>query len=78
MSTLNYAKYLLDQLFICLGLFCKRVSTMGVNTRGQSTLGCPTLHLFLVGWDIMGIGYMALWGFGAKCLTGWMDEVDTP
>ena len=21
---------------------------------------------------------MDLWGFGAKCLTGWMDEVDTP
>ena len=26
----------------------------------------------------MGIGYMALWGFGAKCLIGWMDEADTP
>ena len=25
----------------------------------------------------MGIGYMALWGFGAKCRTG-LDEVDTP
>ena len=22
----------------------------------------------------MGIGYMALWGFGAKCLSGWMGE----
>ena len=21
---------------------------------------------------------MALWGFGAKCLIGWMDEADTP
>ena len=27
----------------------------------------------------MGIGYIALWGFGAKSGTGWMgDEVDTP
>ena len=25
----------------------------------------------------MGIGYMALWGFGAKCwLDGWVDGVD--
>ena len=22
----------------------------------------------------LGIGYMALWGFGAKCLTGWVME----
>ena len=25
----------------------------------------------------MGIGYMALWGFGAKCRSGW-SGVDTP
>ena len=26
----------------------------------------------------MGIGHMALWGFGAKCMTGWggVDGVD--
>ena len=28
------------------------------------------IHLLLDGYDTMGIGYMALWGFGAKCWTG--------
>ena len=28
------------------------------------------IHISLYGYDTMGIGYMALWGFGAKC---WMD-----
>ena len=31
------------------------------------------LCILLYGLDTMGIGYMAIWGFGAKCLTGWMD-----
>ena len=28
------------------------------------------IYLMLDGWDTTGIGYMALWGFGAKCWTG--------
>ena len=43
------------------------------------------LYLMLDGQDTTGIGYMALWGFGAKCRsgvgewTGWMDGwMDTP
>ena len=26
----------------------------------------------------LGIGYMALWGFQAKCQTGWLSGVGTP
>ena len=29
------------------------------------------MYILLDGYDTMGIGYIALWGFGAKCLTGW-------
>ena len=29
------------------------------------------IYLMLDGQDTTGIGYMALWGFGAKCVTGW-------
>ena len=37
------------------------------------------IYLMLDGQDTTGIGYMALLGFGAKCLSGWMDGVgDTP
>ena len=28
------------------------------------------IHISLDGYDTMGIGYMALWGFGAKCWSG--------
>ena len=28
------------------------------------------IHILLDGYDTMGIGYMALWGFRAKCGTG--------
>ena len=28
------------------------------------------IYLMLDGQDTMGIGYMALWGFAAKCLSG--------
>ena len=34
------------------------------------------IFILLDGYDTMGIGYMALWGFRAKCGTGvdgWMD-----
>ena len=33
------------------------------------------IYLMLDGQDTTGIGYMALWGFAAKCLSGveWMD-----
>ena len=46
----NYAKYLLDQSFLCPGLVCKRVSTMGVNTRGQSTAIFLCITPFSVRW----------------------------
>ena len=37
------------------------------------------IFILLDGYDTMGIGYMALWGFRAKCGTGWMDGwMDTP
>ena len=37
------------------------------------------IFILLDGYDTMGIGYMALWGFRAKCRTGWMDGwMDTP
>ena len=37
------------------------------------------MYILLDGYDTMGIGYIALWGFGAKSGTGWMgDGVDTP
>ena len=37
-------------------------------------------YILLDGYDTMGIGYIALWGFGAKSGTGWMEwsGVDTP
>ena len=28
------------------------------------------IYMLLDGYDTMGIGYMALWGFGAKCVSG--------
>ena len=28
------------------------------------------MYIVLDGYDTLGIGYMALWGFGAKCLSG--------
>ena len=28
------------------------------------------IYILLDGWETMGIGYMAFWGFGAKCGTG--------
>ena len=35
------------------------------------------IYLMLDGQDTTGIGYMALWGFAAKCrMDGWMDGVD--
>ena len=38
------------------------------------------MYILLDGYDTMGIGYIALWGFGAKCLTGWSgwSGLDTP
>ena len=45
------------------------------------------IYLMLDGQDTTGIGYMALWGFGAKCRSGWSgvewsgvewSGVDTP
>ena len=34
------------------------------------------IYLMLDGEDTTGIGYMALWGFGAKCRTGWGSGVE--
>ena len=36
------------------------------------------IYLILDGQDTTGIGYKALWGFGAKCWSGWsgVDGVD--
>ena len=31
------------------------------------------IYILLDGYDTMGIGYIALWGFGAKSGTGWME-----
>ena len=31
------------------------------------------MYILLDGYDTMGIGYIALWGFGAKSGSGWMD-----
>ena len=28
------------------------------------------IYMLFDGYDTMGIGYMALWGFGAKCVSG--------
>ena len=28
------------------------------------------IYMLLDGWDTMEIGYMTLWGLGAKCVTG--------
>ena len=33
------------------------------------------IYILLDGYDTMGIGYIALWGFGAKCWTG-VDGVE--
>ena len=32
------------------------------------------IYILLDGYDTMGIGYIALWGFGAKSGTGWVME----
>ena len=35
------------------------------------------IYLMLDGQDTTGIGYMALWGFRAKCwMDGWMEWMD--
>ena len=34
------------------------------------------IYLILDGLDTTGIGYMALWSFGAKCLSGWMEWME--
>ena len=36
------------------------------------------IFILLDGYDTMGIGYMALWGFRAKCWSGWTGWMDTP
>ena len=36
------------------------------------------IYIVLDGWDTMGIGYIALWGFGAKSGSGVDGWLDTP
>ena len=34
------------------------------------------IRILLDSYDTMGIGYMALWGFRAKCGSGWSGWMD--
>ena len=36
------------------------------------------IYLMLDGQDTTGIGNIAVWGFGAKCWSGWTGWMDTP
>ena len=40
------------------------------GTEGTEEDEGASIYILLDGLDTMGIGYMALWGFGAKCWTG--------
>ena len=49
---------------------------------GPGGVGGPETAILLDGYDTMGIGYIALWGFRAKCWSGveWSGwtGLDTP
>ena len=45
------------------------VTTIGADEEDEEA----AIHISLDGYDAMGIGYMALWGFRAKCGTGWVS-----
>ena len=51
------------------------VTTIGADEEDEEA----AIHISLDGYDAMGIGYMALWGFRAKCWSGveWMDTPQT-
>ena len=40
------------------------------GTEGAEEDDGAAICILLDGQDTTGIGYMALWGFGAKCVTG--------
>ena len=51
------------------------LSSRSDDGEGEEDEG-DAIFILLDGYDTMGIGYMALWGFRAKCGTGvdgWMD-----
>ena len=43
--------------------------------KGDDEAELAATHILSYGQNTMGIGYMALWGFGAKCRTG-LDEAE--
>ena len=44
-----------------------------MGAEGAEEDEAAAIYILLDGYDTMGIGYIALWGFGAKSGTGWMD-----
>ena len=44
---------------------------MAEGAEGGEVVKGAAIYLILDGLDTTGIGYMALWSFGAKCLSGW-------
>ena len=50
-----------------------------IGAEGAEEDEGAAIYILLDGYDTMGIGYMALWGFRAKCGTGveWVMG-DTP
>ena len=55
-----------------------------MGAEGAEGAEGAAIYIMLDGQDTTGIGYMAVWGFGAKCWTGvewsgveWMDTPQT-
>ena len=44
-----------------------------IGAEGAEENEGVAIYILLDGYDTMGIGYIALLGFGAKSGTGWMD-----
>ena len=42
-----------------------------IGAEGAEEDEGAAIYILLDGYDTMGIGYIALWGFGAKSGTGW-------
>ena len=50
------------------------MGAMGVmGSMGAYWADVAAIYILACGWNTFGIGYMALWGFGAKCRTGWSE-----
>ena len=45
-----------------------------IGAEGAEEDEGAAIYILLDGYDTMGIGYIALWGFGAKSGTGWVME----